>query len=434
MGNVTAPSQGLGGQYNYFLYSNCAPVMDLSVIVHVTQDIVADVGLTIQLNADSPAGAPGAYQQFVFAIAGTGAATTIDCRTDYFTPPRNDHVSSYVSLITLPDQGAALPTLPAGYQLLIEMTNDSAGNILAATFLVVDPNGQAQSSGPIEPLGVPTPISAFEINIVGPAKEGPAFLTSGAGTITYVATSQLTVLGSLNGLPKNCISAHLTTDEQANTSYGGLPAGPYLPSNPINQTFTAVCKPWQQLDNNPACVAIAADGRDFYELHNDGSIWKYVGPPMTGWQQLDNNPACTAIAASGGNLYELHNDGSIWKYVGPPMTGWNKLDNNPKCLAITASGDNLYELHKDGSIWKYVGPPMTGWQELDNNPTCIAIAATGGNLNELHKDGSIWEYIGPPMTGWNKLDNNPACVAITEGGDTIYQLHKDGGIWAYLNI
>ena len=51
-------------------------------------------------------------------------------------------------------------------------------------------------------------------------------------------------------------------------------------------------------------------------MHNDGAIWKYVGPQMTGWQQLDGNAASVSIAASGGHLYQLHGSGLIWRYTG----------------------------------------------------------------------------------------------------------------------
>ena len=189
---------------------------------------------------------------------------------------------------------------------------------------------------------------------------------------------------------------------------------------------------WQELDNNPASVAIAADGGDLYQLHNTGKIWKYVGPPLTGWQQLDNNPATKQIAASGGHLYQLHNTGKIWKYVGPPMTGWQELDNNPASVAIVADGNDLYQLHNTGKIWKYVGPPMTGWQELDNNPATQQIVASGGHLYQLHNTGKIWKYVGPPLTGWQELDNNPASVAIAADGGDLYQLHNTGKIWKYV--
>ena len=34
------------------------------------------------------------------------------------------------------------------------------------------------------------------------------------------------------------------------------------------------------LDNNTKTVDIAADGGAVYQLHNDGMIWRYTGPPV----------------------------------------------------------------------------------------------------------------------------------------------------------
>jgi hypothetical protein len=60
---------------------------------------------------------------------------------------------------------------------------------------------------------------------------------------------------------------------------------------------------------------------------------------MTGWQLLDNNPATASIITDDtGLLYQMHGDGTIWVYRGPPMTGWQLLDNNPGTRAITAAG------------------------------------------------------------------------------------------------
>jgi hypothetical protein len=191
---------------------------------------------------------------------------------------------------------------------------------------------------------------------------------------------------------------------------------------------------WQELDNNPASIAVVPDGGNLYQLHNTGKIWKYVGPPLTGWQELDNNPASKQIAASSGVLYQLHNTGKIWKYVGPPLTGWQNIDTNPASIAIVADGGNLYQLHNTGKIWKYTGTPITGWQELDNNPATKAIAASGGNLYQLHSTGKIWKYTGTPLTGWQNIDTNPASIAIVADGGNLYQLHNTGKIWKYTGI
>ena len=187
---------------------------------------------------------------------------------------------------------------------------------------------------------------------------------------------------------------------------------------------------WQMLDNNPRARAIAASGNLLYQLHGDGTIWLYTGPPISGWQMLDNNPRARAIAASGRKLYQLHDDGTIWIYTGPPLTGWQMLDNNPRAIGI-AAGDSLYQLHNDGTIWLYTGTPLTGWQMLDNNPATTEIKASGGNLYQKHGDGTIRVYTGTPLSGWQMLDNNPAATEIVASPSTLYQTHGDGTIWAY---
>jgi hypothetical protein len=84
-----------------------------------------------------------------------------------------------------------------------------------------------------------------------------------------------------------------------------------------------------------------------YQLHTDGTIWRYTGAPCSGnaclaWQMLDNNPAATAITAANRQLFQLHTDGTIWRYTGTPCTGascpgWWQLNNNPATKAITGS-------------------------------------------------------------------------------------------------
>lgn len=119
--------------------------------------------------------------------------------------------------------------------------------------------------------------------------------------------------------------------------------------------FVSTFPDWQELDDNPASVAIVADGGDLYQLHNTGKIWKYTGTPIAGWQELDNNPATKQIVASAGHLYQIHGTGRIWKYTGPPLTGWQQLDGNAASKMIASSGGHLYQLHDTGKIWRYTG-------------------------------------------------------------------------------
>jgi len=204
---------------------------------------------------------------------------------------------------------------------------------------------------------------------------------------------------------------------------------------------------WRELDNNPSTTAIVVHAWHLYQMHSDGRIWIYTGPPLTGWLELDNNPATRAIVASGeltdaqGHLYQLHDNGRIFYYTGPPFTGWLELDNNPATQKIVADGNALYQMHNDGRIWVYTGPPLTGWLELDNNPATVQIAAGRGRLYQKHNDGRIWQYTGPPLTGWTQLPRTGHIAAVKQisvGGPwpsfvhEVYQLHSDGRILSTL--
>ena len=74
------------------------------------------------------------------------------------------------------------------------------------------------------------PIIAFELNLVGPVNGESAVLSSGAGTITYAASSLLTVL---NAEP-SCAESGYVTAETANTTYGTLSS---VSSHVFTQTF-----------------------------------------------------------------------------------------------------------------------------------------------------------------------------------------------------
>jgi hypothetical protein len=64
MGNVVPPSGGLAGNSNYYIYSNGNALLDVTVTVDITEDLVSDIGFGLQLNAYSNANALSAWQQF----------------------------------------------------------------------------------------------------------------------------------------------------------------------------------------------------------------------------------------------------------------------------------------------------------------------------------------------------------------------------------
>ena len=139
----------------------------------------------------------------------------------------------------------------------------------------------------------------------------------------------------------------------------------------------------------------AASAQDLYQLHQDGTIWRFSGAPChgnscPGWQMLDNNTATKAIVSTGGYLYQLHGDGKVWRYNGTPCVGyachgWEMIDNNQATISIVAGGGHLYQLHNNGEIWRFTGATCgerycPGWQMIDNNNATRSIVAGGGYL------------------------------------------------------
>jgi hypothetical protein len=137
----------------------------------------------------------------------------------------------------------------------------SDGSVIGATYVVTDNHGTVSAktidlysleatppastppaTAPVAVMAVDlAPIVAFELDLVGPWNGETVVLASGAGTITYTASTPLTVL---NQLPP-CVDVQLggmidTTGENANSVYGLLPAAP---SNTITQSFSVTQAP-----------------------------------------------------------------------------------------------------------------------------------------------------------------------------------------------
>jgi galactose oxidase len=175
-----------------------------------------------------------------------------------------------------------------------------------------------------------------------------------------------------------------------------------------------VVVPWELLDRNPASVSIVAAGDNLYQLHNNGNIWRYTGPPITGWELLDNNPATKQIAAAGNKLYQIHNNGFIWKYTGTQATGWELLDRNPATMQIAAAEDALYQIHSGGRIWKASGPAQMGqWEAVFELPNVAIHTHVLPNGNVL-----FWGRRNQPTGSMNEHECTPLIWDPTAGGLT----------------
>ncbi len=298
-GNVPAPSGGLGSNSNYFLYSDCNPVTGLSVTVEITKDIISDIGFSIQLNCYSPQNANCVWQQYVMEIqTSDGSPLKIFAIVDNWPsdslsqslnlPTGSDLINSHGNLmLTLP--GA---TLPAGYKFTISLEYDKDQNVNGARFLVVDNKGKATSkeivlesldvnhTNPPKPITSTdlAPINAFELNLVGPVNGKNSYLSAGAGTITYTASSPLTVLSKK---PACCADQNVLTEEIANTVYGMLLAGP---SQTITQSFdTDISHPYTPGIRFAVSQQFGIDQTDVFAIDSAGQLVVFTAQGNGHW-------------------------------------------------------------------------------------------------------------------------------------------------------
>jgi hypothetical protein len=237
---VPGPAKGLGSNSNYILASDCNSLINVSVTINVTEDIVwqsasgSTEGFSFQLNAYSPTAALSAWQQYVISLLGTqdSPGTELYGAINNYPLSGNYLILENYPLISLPSV-----TLPAGYVLQISLGNDNNGNVVSATYVVIDNLGNTQANITQDLLSISgvtsadlAPIIAFELNLVGPDGGESAVLSSGAGTITYEAASALTVLSQ----EPPCAESNYYTGETANSFYGTLPA---VPSTTFTQSF-----------------------------------------------------------------------------------------------------------------------------------------------------------------------------------------------------
>jgi hypothetical protein len=245
---VAAPiGSGLQSGSNYLLENNCNPLTDVSVTIAITEDLTYTgngtptvigpqvYGLTFQLNCYSAMQAPVLTQQYVIGFDGKQLYGQINNWANVQTAVINQ---------VFPLSKLAGDTIPQGYRLFISLENDNLGNIIGVTFGVVDAEGNeaALLSTLLQSDGLSAqqiaPIVGFELDLVGPGSGESVTLSSGAGTIHYVASTLISV--SSTGLP--CAYTDIQTAETGNSVYGLLTAAP---SNYFSQPFSVTSLPSQ---------------------------------------------------------------------------------------------------------------------------------------------------------------------------------------------
>jgi hypothetical protein len=234
------PGPGLGGHSNYIVDDHCRNLLGVSVTIEITQDMALKSnsaplpglpqaqGFGFQLNAYSPSSSPCATQQIIMQVWGNQLVGQINNWTPANTALTNQIVT--VAPLETPN------FLPKKYKLTTSLLYGSGGIITGAQFDVTDNHGNVLPAVQLQISGEApqdlAPIVAFELDIVGPGSAESAVLSSGGGTISYHASSPLTVLAAL---PTRCVATTLFTAEKANTVYGALTV---YPANPLVQSFS----------------------------------------------------------------------------------------------------------------------------------------------------------------------------------------------------
>jgi hypothetical protein len=241
---ATVSDINLGSNQNYIFYSSCNDLSAGSVTIEITEDIVCQsvapppaaacnggggtVGFSFQLNCYSPRNFTSAWQQYVITLW-QNASGGYDVRWGIDNWPvsgPNIINNGFPVMCTLPRA-----VLPAGYTLEIGWFTVNS-TLTTASFSIHDNNGKQLGSitqvlNQLPGIGnsALAPITAFELNLVGPINGESAVLSSGAGFISYTASSSNL---SPEVAEPSCTESGYITCETANSFYGPLPPTPNL--------------------------------------------------------------------------------------------------------------------------------------------------------------------------------------------------------------
>ena len=221
---VPPPSAGLVSNSNYYL-TNCNHITGASVSINIDEDLSSEIGLSLQLNAYSAAHNDGdSAQQYVIIL---DSENVLWGQVENFTA-----FGEVLVVYRLQITSFNTPSIPKGSLLQISLANDSSDRITGVTFKAFNASGDSIGSqtitlkhlekqdGDLMTDADLAPITAFQLNIVGPYNSMTAAISSGFGTIVYNADQNMTVRASA----PSCIDNDYATGEQANTAYSKMPA------------------------------------------------------------------------------------------------------------------------------------------------------------------------------------------------------------------
>ncbi len=246
------PGGGLKSNSNYLIWGgSCTEVVnltDLTLTIEISSQLSSTDNFSFQWNTYSPASATNGlstvWQQYLFIVDTNG---NLNGMIDNWPsqPLRNaiypdgskaqqgsDLINDQFTLIT----GLPGATLPAGYKLVLQLTNDPNNqNITGASWTVYNNGvkvGSASRTLDQEPVSNEpsktvsaawlAPIVAFQVNLVGIGNPNVADLVSGQGTVSVSSANLMT---ATNSQPPCTSSQNIVTAETGNSVYSQLPNG-----------------------------------------------------------------------------------------------------------------------------------------------------------------------------------------------------------------
>ena len=405
---ASAQSAPLGGNVNYTLINGCRPVVGLSVSLEVTQDMMALVtggnvnnangGFALQLNAAPPTSSSTAsagengftWLQYGIIVEG-GQALGF---TQYWNAEGiNEHNQPVI--VNLPSD-----TINAGSVLNIQLGNDAAGNVNSITYSVTDPSGNQSTLAMPLPLysnpsyannGQPAlvPIEAFQVDVVGPIDWENSAFSSGAGYLSYKASSgALTVQSSASQCPGVYEAWEQDgTGETSNTLYGDItPVTGAASVQPLSTSFAGALA--STMDTGNGVLRLY----HLFEAANPTSAYLGQFAFNGAWSMTDVSTASSAPAAAiGSALLSYENtiyNGTETFYMVPNAGGGEQVEQlwgknwSPTSLTSAAQAepaavgsnlvgyidpiaetDNVFYQGTDGHIHVLTWSPGLPWSE-----------------------------------------------------------------------
>jgi hypothetical protein len=414
------PADALASNHNYFLFAGGQPIRGLVVTLDVTEEISAPNGFSVQLNGYGPPSAGAVWQQYIVAVSRDASKPlTLDWTIENWPSKElheklvrtagmkdhndlfNVHAEVYGPVPTFPVPGGRLP---AGYRLKWEFlvdANDPDGVVTGAIFSFTDNKGKTWSSGPRKILDFDynhtkvrvtrealAALTAFEVNIVGRTNGLYTFIESGAGTITYQASTPMTPQFQQ---PKTVSDQGTITAEASNVHYGEL-AG--TPGKKFVQTFRAVRTP-KFRPGGPLALAPppGADALGLFAISVEGKVGGYAfGANGRGRELAGAGPR--DVASPGSTVAALPPGGP------KDSAGVVAVDQEGRIVAFAF--DRNGALSGPAEVGPKAitgrGTPLAASRQFGAAQTDVFVADNKGQIKVIwHKDGGAWS--GPANIG-----------------------------------